>query len=90
MNTKHDFGPEALGKTVYVRPVEVASLPDEVREQAGDIDTLYALHGPDGERLALVRDVLGLHEQPLQVLYTLTDDTRLPDVMNPRPKGRGL
>lgn len=53
---KHEFGPEALGNTVYVRPVEVASLPDEVREQAGDIDTLYALHGPDGERLALVRE----------------------------------
>lgn len=56
MNMKNDFTPETLGNIVYVRPVEVASLPDEVREQAGDTATLYAVHGPDGERLALVRD----------------------------------
>lgn len=33
------------------------------------------------ERVALVRDALDLHGQPVQVLYTLTDDTRLPDVI---------
>ena len=33
------------------------------------------------ERLALVRDALDLQGQPVQVLYTLTDDTRLPDVI---------
>lgn len=56
MNMKHDFTPEALGNTVYVRPVAVDSLPEDVREQAEGISTLYALHGPDGERLALVRE----------------------------------
>ena len=29
---------------------------DEVREQAPGLDALYAVHGIDGERLALVRD----------------------------------
>lgn len=56
MNMKHEFTPEALGNIVYVRPVAVASLPQELREQAPGIDTIYAVHGPDGERLALVRD----------------------------------
>ena len=41
---------------VYVRPVAVAELPDEVRDQAGDIDRIYAVHNSLGERLALVKD----------------------------------
>jgi hypothetical protein len=41
---------------VYIRPVPVQSLPDDIRQQAAGIDTLYAVHGADGERLALVRD----------------------------------
>ena len=32
------------------------SLPDEVREQVQGLDSLYAVHGIDGERLALVKD----------------------------------
>lgn len=56
MNEKFDFGPEAMGNTVYIRRVAVASLPADVRAQAPDVETLYALHGPDGERLALVTD----------------------------------
>ncbi|MFV0492436.1 MAG: DUF1150 family protein [Pseudorhodobacter sp.] len=47
-------GPE--DKIVYVRPVSVADLPVEIREQAGDITVLYAVHRHDGERLALVAD----------------------------------
>jgi hypothetical protein len=39
-----------------VRPVAVADLPDEIRQAAGGIRTLYAVHDTDGERLALVRD----------------------------------
>lgn len=39
---------------VYVRPVAVSDLPDGVREQAGDVDRIYAVHSEDGERLALV------------------------------------
>ncbi|MFT4014713.1 MAG: DUF1150 family protein [Paracoccus sp. (in: a-proteobacteria)] len=56
MNEKFDFGPEASGNTVYIRRVEMASLPDDVRRQVPDADALYAVHGIDGERLALVRD----------------------------------
>lgn len=58
MNTTYEFGPEtdAAERIVYVRPVAVADLPAEVRAQAGDLDTLYAVHGSDGERLALVAD----------------------------------
>ena len=41
---------------VYVRPVSVAELPDEVRDQAGGIDRIYAVHNSLGERLALVKD----------------------------------
>lgn len=41
---------------VYIRPVPVQSLPDDIRRQAAGIDTLYAVHGADGERIALVRD----------------------------------
>jgi hypothetical protein len=41
---------------VYVRPVALDDLPDEIREQAGDLTELYAVHNGEGERLALVRD----------------------------------
>lgn len=56
MNEKFDFGPEKSGNTVYIRRVELDSLPDELREQVTDVDALYAVHGVDGERLALVKD----------------------------------
>ena len=56
MNTKYDFGPEAGERIVYVREVAVADLPEEIREQAMGLDTLYALHDASGERLALVKD----------------------------------
>lgn len=41
---------------VYIRPVPVADLPEALREQAGDLLTIYSVHRPDGERLALVAD----------------------------------
>ncbi|MDP2063951.1 MAG: DUF1150 family protein [Phaeovulum sp.] len=56
MNTKFDFGSEPENRIVYVRAVAVADLPDEIRLQAAGLDTLYAVHGADGERLALVAD----------------------------------
>lgn len=43
-------------RLVYVRPVAVADLPQDVRDQAEGLDTLYALHSADGEQLALVRN----------------------------------
>lgn len=56
MNTKFDFGTEDAERIVYVRPVAVAELPAEVREQAAGMDEIYALHDADGQRLALVKD----------------------------------
>lgn len=41
---------------VYIRKVAVADLPEDVQERAQGIETLYAIGGENGERLALVRD----------------------------------
>ena len=56
MDVRYNAMPSVDGAIVYVRAVAVADLPDEIREQAIGIDTLYAVHRPNGERLALVRD----------------------------------
>ena len=53
MTSTTDF--EKFGQNVvYVKPIQVSELPQELREQAGSADLLYALHRADGERLALV------------------------------------
>lgn len=57
MDVKYTGLPEATGdRIVYVRPVAAAELPEEIRAQLGGAERIYALHRPDGERLALVRD----------------------------------
>jgi hypothetical protein len=56
MNTPFQKFPETGGRIVYVRTIQVADLPDEVREQIGPLDVIYAVHGADGQRLALVAD----------------------------------
>lgn len=56
MHTKYDFKNMDEGRTVYIRAVKAAELPEEVRSQVGGRDTLYAVHRADGERLALVKD----------------------------------
>jgi len=56
MNSNYDFVPEGGRRIVYVRPVRVADLPAEVQAQAQGIETLYAVHDSDGDRLALVAD----------------------------------
>lgn len=43
-------------RIVYVRPVSTAILPDDVREELGNIDEVYAVHSAVGERLALVTE----------------------------------
>lgn len=48
--------PDQGQRIVYVRPVQVADLPEEIRAQAGGLATLYSVNRPDGARLALVRD----------------------------------
>lgn len=56
MQTPFDFSKLDLERTVYVRPVDVAELPDEMRDQAGGRRHVYALHNAEGDRLALVKD----------------------------------
>ncbi|MDQ2067366.1 DUF1150 family protein [Xinfangfangia sp. CPCC 101601] len=62
MNTPFDALPEGKARIVYVRPVQVADLPEEVREQIAGKDVVYSVHGQDGEQLALVADrMLAFH-----------------------------
>lgn len=58
MNTPFDFDQQSGvdERIVYVRAVDVAELPDEVRAESEGLDQIYAVHAADGERLALVRD----------------------------------
>lgn len=58
MNTPFDFDKQSglEERIVYVRPVDVADLPKEVRAESEGLDQIYAVHAADGERLALVRD----------------------------------
>lgn len=56
MDAKYDFGAEPADQIVYVRPVKVADLPDDIRQQAMGIETLYAVHDANGAQLALVKD----------------------------------
>ncbi|WP_037308501.1 DUF1150 family protein [Ruegeria halocynthiae] len=55
MNTPIEINAEG-DRIVYVKTVEVADLPREVREQAGDLDQLYAVHDSEGQQLVLVAD----------------------------------
>ncbi|MBI1171730.1 DUF1150 family protein [bacterium] len=56
MNVKYENLPGSGPAIVYVRPVQVADLPAELQAQAEGFETLYAVHRPDGARLALVAD----------------------------------
>lgn len=56
METKFDFGTDAGERIGYVRPVAVTELPAAMQAQLDGLDTLYALHNANGERLALVKD----------------------------------
>ena len=54
MHEPHDMIAQSDSKIVYIREVALSDLPDEVREQAGDVDSLYAIGNEKGEQLALV------------------------------------
>lgn len=56
MDTRYEFEAETDRAIVYVRSVKVEDLPQELRQQMGEIETLYAVHNAEGERLALVKD----------------------------------
>ncbi|QIE41078.1 DUF1150 family protein [Meridianimarinicoccus aquatilis] len=44
----------AQDRIVYVRPVDIDDLPDEVREQVTGSENIFAVHATNGDRLALV------------------------------------
>lgn len=55
----HDFDTSnhtASSKIVYVRPVAVRDLPEDVQAQVDGMSELFAVHSDTGERLALVTD----------------------------------
>ncbi|KEP71231.1 DUF1150 family protein [Thioclava sp. BHET1] len=56
MDTKFDFDGETEDRIVYIREVSVADLPQEVQDELGEVDHLYAAHDMNGERLALFKD----------------------------------
>ncbi|WP_413718121.1 DUF1150 family protein [Silicimonas sp. MF1-12-2] len=56
MNTPFDLHDADQDRIVYIRPVDVAELPEDVRTQAEGRDHVYAVHSAAGERLALVAD----------------------------------
>ncbi|MEL7343451.1 MAG: DUF1150 family protein [Pseudomonadota bacterium] len=55
MNTPYPID-ETPARLVYIRPVAVAELPDAVQLKLDSVEQIYAIHAPDGERLALVAD----------------------------------
>ncbi len=56
MDVKFGGLPQGDKSIVYIRPVAVAGLPQDLRDQIGEVETVYAVHRPDGEQLALVLD----------------------------------
>lgn len=56
MNTQHPKFSALSENTVYVRPVDVIELPEEMRAEVEGLDRIYAVHDAEGQRLALVKD----------------------------------
>lgn len=56
MKTPFKFGTDAKSNIVYIKSVMVAELPQEVRDEAGDIKQVYAVCTQSGEQLAFVKD----------------------------------
>ena len=56
MNVKFNNLPAAERAIVYVRPVLVADLPEDLQAQVEGFETIYSVHRPDGARVALVAD----------------------------------
>jgi hypothetical protein len=56
MNQRNQVAEVTGRPIVYIRPVAVADLPEELQAQAGDLETIYAIGAEDGTQLALVGD----------------------------------
>ncbi len=55
MDSKYPI-PSTTRPIAYVRAVQTASLPEEIRAQLPGVSQLYAVHHEEGEQLALVAD----------------------------------
>lgn len=55
MYTPFDFNTDD-NRIAYVKTVDVADLPEDVRAEAGDREHIYAVHDGAGQQLALVAD----------------------------------
>jgi hypothetical protein len=52
MNTRfQNFSDTSM---VYVRPILVVDLPDDLRDQVEGLDIIYSVHRANGDRVALV------------------------------------
>jgi len=56
MNTPYDFKNLKNDRLVYIRPIDVDELPDEVRAQTPGHTRVYGVHSSEGLCLALVSD----------------------------------
>lgn len=56
MNTKFDLT-EMSANIVYLKPMNTADLPEAVREQAGDMERIFAVHNGDGAQVAYIADL---------------------------------
>lgn len=56
MNKPFSALPVGGRNIVYVRPVAVAELPDDLRAEIGPAEVVYSVNDVRGERLALVKD----------------------------------
>ena len=56
MDKKYRNFQQPDSRIVYVRPVSIKDLPQDVQDQVKGARSLFAVHNGDGERLALVHD----------------------------------
>lgn len=56
MNAKFDLT-EMSANIVYLKPMNKADLPEAVREQAGDMEQIFAVHNGDGAQVAYIADL---------------------------------
>jgi len=54
MNYAFPINPPSDLKIVYIREVAVADLPQELRDTAGGLETVFSVHRENGEQFALV------------------------------------
>ena len=56
MNTKFDLT-EMSANIIYLKPMNTEDLPEGVREQAGDMEQIFAVHNGEGAQVAYVADL---------------------------------